>query len=133
MGDVHIGSRGDPLVLRQDDSEDTITVALESGRLSATTRPRDHYDLRGLTDFISELAGGAPSGWEGVLVWESLEGDIRLKAACNASHVTITAQLRDERADPANSGWTARLNITVDPGVELRQAASDTWHLLGTE
>ena len=81
MGDVHIGSRGDSVVLRQDDSADTITVALESGRLSATTRPRDHDDLRGLTDFVSELAGGTPSGWEGVLVWESLEGDIRFEAA----------------------------------------------------
>lgn len=130
MGDVRIGSRGDSLVLRQDDSVDTITIALESDRLSATTHARDHYDLRGLIEFIADLADGAPGGWEGAPAWESIEGDIRLEAACNAGHVTITAQLRDERPDPANSGWTARLAITVDPGEELRQIASDAWHLL---
>lgn len=65
------------------------------------------------------------SEWVGPKTWESLEGDIRLVAGQAAGRVTITASLREARLDPINDGWSARLDITLDPGEELRQCASD--------
>lgn len=130
MNEIRIGSRGDTLVLSPDESTGYITVRLESGRLRSETRPRDQYDLRGLADYVADLADAALVGWEGAKGWESLEGDIRLQASLRQGHVTINATLREERVDPANHGWSAQLDITVDPGEELRQYASQARHLL---
>jgi len=132
MNTVRVGSRGDSLVLQQDDVNESITLKLQSDRLSAATQPRDYYDLRGLADYLIDLADTALTGWSGTKDWESLEHDVQLRARCLAGHVTLTAWLRDARAEPANEGWTAQLDITLDPGEELRQAASDARYLLGS-
>jgi hypothetical protein len=130
MYEVRIGSRGDSLVLSPDEFADSISVTLESGRLHAETRPRERYDLRGLAGYFADLAETAMAGWEGTKTWESLEGDIRLESRLRQGHLTINAELRDERVEPANDGWSAHLDITVDLGEELRQYASHVRNLL---
>lgn len=125
MVEVRIGTRGDSLLLATDAPDLPISVTLESARLRAGTKPRDCFDLRGLPAYMADVAGTAMSEWVGPKTWESLEGDIRLVAGQAAGRVTITASLREARLDPINDGWSARLDITLDPGEELRQCASD--------
>ena len=117
--------------MRRDEVAQFVTLALESGRLYAETAPRDFWDLRGLVDYFVDLANTALAGWSGAKDWESLEHDVELNARCRAGYVTLTALLRDARAEPSNDGWSAQLDITLDPGEELRQAASDALELLG--
>lgn len=130
VDEVRIGSRGDSLVLSIDELGESISVTLRSGRLLAETLPRDRYDLRGLAAYLADLAETAGVGWEGTKVWESLEHDIRLESTLRDGRVTINAVLRDDRVLPANDGWSAHLDITVDPGEELRLCATQVWHLL---
>ncbi|WP_461110008.1 DUF6228 family protein [Tessaracoccus terricola] len=54
--------------------------------MSAASRPRDGFDLRGLAEYFADLAEHALSVWEGHKQWESLEGDIRLVARCRDGH-----------------------------------------------
>lgn len=133
MNAVRLGSRGDSLMLQQDEIAQAVILTLQSGRLSASTQPRDHYGLRGLPTYFIDLAATALTGWTGSKDWESLEHDVELRAKCRAGHVTITARLHETRTEPANDGWTVQLDITLDPGEELRQAASDVRSLLGPE
>jgi len=118
------------LLLRRDEVARFVTLALESGRLHAETAPRDPWDLRGLVDYFVDLANTALAGWSGTKDWESLEHDVELSARCRAGHITLTARLRDARAEPSSDGWSAQLDITLDPGEELRQAASGALELL---
>lgn len=131
MDHVRIGSRGDSLILVPHEEDDSVTVRLETDRLSASTRPRDRYDLRRLPAYFAELAARSRTGWAGSRHWESLEGDIRLTATYQDRRVVLGVRLHDGRTEPANQGWVARLDVTLDPGEELRQAATDVWHLLG--
>jgi len=94
--------------------------------------PRDHYDLRGLADYLVDLANNAMAGWSGAKEWDSLEGDIHLRARCRAGHITLSARLSDNRTDRSNEGWIVQLEITLDPGEELRQAANDLSELLSS-
>lgn len=130
MDDVRIGSRGGSLVLVPHEEDVSVMVRLEAERLSAFTRPRDRYDLRGLPEYFEELAARSVTGWQRSQDWESLEGDIRITATCQDRRVVLGVQLRNECAEPANQGWVAHLDVTLDPGEELRQTATDVWHLL---
>ncbi|WP_461110050.1 hypothetical protein [Tessaracoccus terricola] len=47
--------------------------------------------------------------------------------------ITITAQLLDQRVEPDNDGWSVQLDITLDPGEELLQAATEVHQLLSGE
>lgn len=130
MSEVRIGSRGDSLVLSLEGFADSISVTLVSSRLRAETRPRDRYDLQDLASYLADLAETAMSGWEGAKTWESIEGDIRLESTLRKGRLTIRAALRGERVAPANDGWCAKLDITVDSGEELRHYASQARNLL---
>lgn len=132
MEEVRIGSRGDSLGLAVDEYAGSITVRVESRRLCAETRPRDRYDLHGLAAYLTDLSETAMDGWEGARAWESLEGDVGLEASLRNGRVNITATLRSERVTAGNGGWSVRLDITVDPGEELRQCASSTKRLIGS-
>ncbi|GAB3822642.1 hypothetical protein GCM10028820_33730 [Tessaracoccus terricola] len=50
-----------------------------------------------------------------------------------AMGITITAQLLDQRVEPDNDGWSVQLDITLDPGEELLQAATEVHQLLSGE
>ncbi len=105
-------------------------VALESGRLSAALPPRDHYDLCGFADFVTDLADRALDGWRGAKRWVSLERDIDVEATSRGGHITLAVKLSEQRTEPDNDGWSVRLDITLDPGEELRDASREVRGLL---
>ena len=96
MEEVRIGSRGDSLLLAADEQAGSITVLVESRRLRAETRTLDRFVLRGLTTYLTDLAGTAMEGWDGVRTWESLEGDVRLEASLRGGRVTIEVTLAQQ-------------------------------------
>ena len=129
---MRIGSRGDSLVLAVDEYAGSVTMRVESRRLCAETRPRDRHGLHGLAPYLTDLSETAMDGWEGARAWESLEGDVRLETGLRNGRVNMTATLRSENVAAGNDGWNVRLDITVDPGEELRQCASSTDRLIGS-
>lgn len=108
----------------------SFSVALESGRLAAALLPRDHYDLCGFADFMTDLAGGALEGWRGIKRWVSLERDIEVAATSRGGHITLAVKFIERRSEPDNDGWRVHLDITLDPGEELREAAREVRSLL---
>jgi len=64
-------------------------------------------------------------GWDDVRSWRSLEGDLSIEARHQFGHVQLRVTLRAYGPGWGNDGWTASANLTIDPGEQLSQIATD--------
>jgi hypothetical protein len=64
-------------------------------------------------------------GWEGVRIWGSLEGELKIDASHRYGHVQLRVTLREARVNWGNDGWTATGDLTIDPGEQLSQIAEE--------
>jgi hypothetical protein len=71
-----------------------------------------------LVDFFTDLERDR-RGWDGVRIWESLEGDLRIEARHEYGHVRLRVTLRHSIAEWGSAGWSATADLTVDPGEQL--------------
>jgi Family of unknown function (DUF6228) len=103
-----------------------VTAELHCSRLSATRDVVHNYasGFQDLADFFRQLAEDW-TGWSGRRIWESVEHDLRIDARHEFHHVQLRITLRDDGPGWGNEGWTARADLTIEPGEELAQVASD--------
>jgi hypothetical protein len=64
-------------------------------------------------------------GWAGGRVWKSIEGDLRIEARHEHSKVQLLMTLRHLEADPDGAGWTATVDVSIDPGEQLSAIIRD--------
>lgn len=127
---VQIGSRSEYLQLILDQSnQETLVATLQVGRLSATTTVAHYPSFQDLALFFTALMEDW-RGWEGTREWESLEGDLRIEARHAYGHVQLRVTLCEIRHDWGNDGWTARADLTIDPGEQLSRIADDAMTFL---
>lgn len=130
---VQIGSKTEFLRLtsRGFSPPDELEVELRGDGLRAqvavTHRSSGFGDLAG---FATELARDW-RGWSGSRDWTSLEGDLRIEARHEHGHVPLRATLRRYGAGRDNEGWTARVDLVLEPGEQLTQIASELRALAG--
>ncbi|PWN01594.1 hypothetical protein DJ010_17775 [Nocardioides silvaticus] len=85
------------------------------------TASRSVYHLNGLHDLVQffEQLERDWRGWEGARTWRSLEGHLSIEARHESSRVQLRATLR--HLDPSGDleGWTASVDVSIDPGEQL--------------
>ena len=130
MRTVHLGSATDWFRLIADQASpgapDHVIAELQLEGLSASRRVAHHYSsgFADIASFFDELANGW-RGWEGVREWESLEGDLKIQARHAYGHVLFRITVRHGGPGWGNDGWTATADLTIDPGEQLSNVASD--------
>jgi hypothetical protein len=127
---VQLGTGGESLRLTSDGpahhAPQYVTAELRCGGLAASRRVVHHYasGFEDLADFFGRLAADW-RGWAGERVWESVEGDLRIEARHAYGHIQLRVVLRGPGPGWGNEGWKAMADLTIDPGEELTQAASN--------
>ncbi|WP_066706457.1 DUF6228 family protein [Celeribacter ethanolicus] len=102
-------------------SQDYFDVTIETPNLRAmkSVFVYDYTSTNGFVEYFQMLAGHA-GPWLGEKVWETLEGELKLGATCDAwGHVRYEIALRDSNLD-----WLVRCSLLFDLGM-LSQHASD--------
>jgi hypothetical protein len=129
MEEVRLGYRtGAMLTLsdpkRGDDGELwSIVATLELEGLRATKEVSVHY-ATGMDELIAYLDDLAQhwQGWDSVKDYQSLEGDLTLKARHDGTgHVVLDVELN--RNHPPNE-WSVRGQVVTDPGAQMADAAA---------
>jgi hypothetical protein len=126
---VRIGSADDYLLLTEDESDPivrTVIAELSSSGLRAIRTVVHSYStgFADLAGFFAQLEQDW-RGWEDVRSWRSLEGDLSIEAMHQFGHVQLRVTLRAYGPGWGNDGWTASANLTIDPGEQLSQIATD--------
>jgi hypothetical protein len=136
---VRVGREGDWLVLSRNEmftdesgrrSILSLLVELQSEGLSARTSVYlGHEEVEAPLDgFVKDLAANW-RGWKGTRTWDGSEGGLTLE--CRHDGVG-TVRIDVELRHLSGQGWTARVEIPVDPG-QLDQVATDLRRLLLAE
>lgn len=102
-------------------SQDYFDVTIETPNLWAMKRVSvyDYTSPYGFVEYFQMLAGHSRP-WTGEKVWETLEGELRLEATCDAwGHVRYKIELREHNLD-----WSIGCGLLFDLGM-LSQHASD--------
>ena len=95
-------------------------VELAGLGLRASSSVRDEQEGNNLPAFFDNLAVEW-RGWEGEMVWESIERDLHIAATHDgAGHVTLRFDLRENYSARA---WGATAFATVDAGEDLNALA----------
>ncbi len=128
---VNIASSGQGLQLNRN-SPDHVLATVRSEGLEATCSVCRHYayGFGDLARFFEQLARDW-AGWPEVRVWESLEHDLRIAARHEFGHVQLRVTLRKAGPGWGNEGWTVTVDLTLDPGEQLAQIASNVADLAG--
>jgi len=126
---VRIGSADDYLLLTEDESDPivrTVIAELSSSGLRAIRTVVHSYStgFADLAGFFAQLEQDW-RGWDDVRSWRSLEGDLSIEARHQFGHVQLRVTLRAYGPGWGNDGWTASANLTIDPGEQLSQIATD--------
>ena len=129
MTSVRIGSADDYLLLTEDESDPivrTVIAELSSSGLRAIRTVVHSYStgFADLAGFFAQLEQDW-RGWDDVRSWRSLEGDLSIEARHQFGHVQLRVTLRAYGPGWGNDGWTASANLTIDPGEQLSQIATD--------
>lgn len=124
MQQARVGSAHDFLLLTTEGREE-LSVVLHLDGLSASVQAA-HYPT-GFQDLADFFQGQADDwrGWTGVRLWESLEGDLAIESRHEYGHVHLRITLRKFRTDWGNDGWRVEGDLTIEPGEELTQVATD--------
>lgn len=102
-------------------SQDYFDVTIETPNLRAMKRVfvYDYTSSNGFVEYFQMLSGHSHP-WAGEKVWETLEGELKLGATCDAwGHVRHEISLRDYSLD-----WSVGCSLLFDLGM-LSQHASD--------
>lgn len=102
-------------------SQDYFDVNVETPNLRAMKKVSvyDYTSSNGFVEYFQMLAQHAHP-WVGEKVWETLEGELKLGATCDAlGHVRYEITLRDY-----NLGWSVGCSLLFDLGM-LSQHAKD--------
>lgn len=131
---VQIGSSSDHLQVSlepDDPARDYLAVRLSTEGLSATKRVYAHYasGWRDLSEFFAGLAADW-RGWSDVREWASIESDLKIEARHEFGHVQLHVTVSNARADWGNHGWTASVDLTLEPGEQLSRVAAEIQDLL---
>ena len=126
---MRIGSADDYLLLTEDESDPivrTVIAELSSSGLRAIRTVVHSYStgFADLAGFFAQLEQDW-RGWDDVRSWRSLEGDLSIEARHQFGHVQLRVTLRAYGPGWGNDGWTASANLTIDPGEQLSQIATD--------
>ena len=105
---------------------DVLQADLNLTGLAVTVRVVQHYatGFIDLADFFDRLARDW-RGWDGAREWESLEGDLKIEAKHIYGHVRLRVTVRRFLADWGNDGWSATGDLTIDPGEQMAQIATN--------
>jgi hypothetical protein len=126
---VEIGTSSRGLVLAWAPTSSTVedvNAVLTDEGLSAS-RPVYHgypSGFRDLVQFFEEMERDW-RGWDGDRTWKSLEGDLRIAARHEYGHVQFSITLRHVVAGWDRSGWSATVDVSVDPGEQLSASVRD--------
>ena len=96
---------------------DYFDVTVETPSLKATKKVSiyDYRKSKGFFDFFQRIAS-YKKPWAGEEFWEPLEGDMGLRATCDAlGHVELKVNLRNGFA--SNDSWSLECSIFVDFGM----------------
>lgn len=106
--------------MRHHDGWAYFVVELRSAGLVASTGVSTYQENQ-LSPFLRRLADNW-DGFAGDLVWASTEPGLRIVATHDGLHLRLSFRA-------AGAGWSASLDIEVEPGEELSQLAHDaeTW------
>jgi hypothetical protein len=126
---MRIGSPDDYLLLSEDESDpivQTVIAELSSSGLRAIRTVVHSYStgFADLAGFFAQLEQDW-RGWDDVRSWRSLEGDLGIDARHEYGHVQLRVTLRAYGPGWGNDGWTASASLTIDPGEQLSQIATD--------
>lgn len=95
-------------------------VEISGHGLRASSSVRDEQHGNNLPAFLDNLAASW-RGWEGEMVWESIEHDLHITARHDgAGHVTLRFGLRENFLERA---WAASVYVTVDAGEDMKALA----------
>lgn len=125
---VRIGSADDYLLLTPDESDpivQTVIAELSSNALRVIRTVFHSYStgFADLADFFAQLEQDW-RGWDDARSWRSLEGDLGIVARHEFRHVQLRVTLRTHGPGWGNDGWTASVDLTIDPGEQLSQIAT---------
>ncbi|MFD3506609.1 DUF6228 family protein [Nocardia sp. NPDC058666] len=82
-----------------------------------------------LVPFFDALADNF-AGWEGALVWEGMNHDLRVEAVFGSrGYVGLTWTVRPWRH--ADGNWTASTTVVVEAGEQMSRLAADLNRVLG--
>ena len=98
-------------------SPDYFDVTVETPSLKATKKVSiyDYRPSNGFVDFFQRIASHKKP-WVGEEIWEPLEGDMRLRATCDAlGHVELKVNL--SIGFTSNDSWSLECSIFVDFGM----------------
>lgn len=88
-------------------------VRLELPDLSAVQRVYAFAESTSPASLFSAMAASW-RGWQGSMKWESLEGELRLRATIDrAGHVFLRVELRN---GPEDGGWTVAGTVRTEAG-----------------
>lgn len=101
-------------------------VRLSLDGMTAATTIEQHWSggFSDLADYFGDLESHW-RGWQGSKTWQSLGGDLLLDARHTSGHMQLRVTIRRERFAPANDGWTAVGDLTIDLGEQLSQLTRD--------
>lgn len=97
-------------------SPDYFDVTVETPSLKATKKVciYDYSPNNGFVDFFQRIASHKKP-WVGEEIWEPLEGDMRLRATCDAlGHVELNVSLSNGFAE--HDSWSLTCSVFVDFG-----------------
>ncbi|MXG91557.1 DUF6228 family protein [Nocardioides flavescens] len=127
MDPVVIGSEGTTMVFADPqslgaDSADLLSVTLTGPDLHASRQVYAGW-VDGFAHLATFFTGLADQwrGWTGVLVFESVEGDLRIEAT-HDGHVNLRVTLSESTV---LDGWTVRATVRLDAGEALSDAGRD--------
>lgn len=125
---VQLDSGNDYLRFTADESSSNppeyLGAELHADGLSASREVTAHYatGFRDLADFFQRLATDW-RGWAGVREWRSLEGELAIEARHAYGHTRLRITVRRDGPGWGNEGWSATVDLTIDPGEQMRQIA----------
>jgi uncharacterized protein DUF6228 len=93
---------------------DHFIVQLRGTALQVSREVYAYTDARGLSDFFGELAA-CRRPWGETRIWESLEGEFALSAACSAlGQVTFSIRIRDMLGGAEE--WDVKARVVTELG-----------------
>lgn len=99
-----------------------LSVTIEGPDLRASRQVYEGYDegFSSLAAYFADLAANW-RGWEGIREYESIEGDLRLRAT-HDGHVNIHVALWESTVP---EGWRVEARVRMDAGEALNAAATE--------
>jgi hypothetical protein len=124
---VRIGSEGTSLVLSDpslsawsNEGFGSLTALLEGQGLQARGGVVTYAGIEGLDIFFADLASRW-RGWDGQLVWMSIERELEVRAVRRASRNDLVVTLQS--GSPGI--WSAAVDISIEPGEETSRIAAE--------